>query len=323
MFERFTDRARRSVVLAQEEARELGHPHIGTEHLLLGLVSEGSGVAAKALAALAISRDAIRRQVEEITGRGDLAASGHIPFTKGAKHALELALREAIHLGHNYIGTEHILLALLRDADSVAAQALAAQGAELATVRQQVIRLLHDYQSKEPVGRARHLTDISRGIETIMERLARIERRLSIGAGPQPEALRHYNLRIAQVRRAKESAIDAMNFAQAAELRTEEKHLLRQRDVEEGRWLTEPRDRLPTPGSDDPAALRAEISWLRGLLIEHGIDPGDPPLRLAKSSSAEPGGDDLTASAGTRTEPGGPSRDAGDGDPAGEALGGD
>jgi ATP-dependent Clp protease ATP-binding subunit ClpA len=280
MFERFTDRARRSVVLAQDEARELGHSYIGSEHILLGLVREGSGVAAKALEALTISGDVIRQRIEEITGRGEGAASGHIPFTPEAKRTLELALREAIDMGHNYIGTEHILLGLLRDGDTVAAQVLVAQGADLTKVRQQVIQLLHGYQAKEAKGRGRQLADLSRGIDTILERLARIEMRLSIGVGAQPEALRRYNLRLAQVRRDKESAIDAMNFAQAAELRTEEKHLLRQRDAEENRWLTESRQ-----GASRDPALRAEVDRLRALLHEHGIDPGGPAEQPPESAA--------------------------------------
>ena len=150
MFERFTDRARRVVVLAQEEARMLNHNYIGTEHILLGLIHEGEGVAAKALESLGISLEAVRQQVEEIIGQGQQAPSGHIPFTPRAKKVLELSLREALQLGHNYIGTEHILLGLIREGDGVAAQVLVKLGADLNRVRQQVIQLLHGYQGKEP-----------------------------------------------------------------------------------------------------------------------------------------------------------------------------
>src|SRR5881628_312394 len=150
MFERFTDRARRVVVLAQEEARMLNHNYIGTEHILLGLIHEGEGVAAKALESLGISLDAVREQVQEIIGQGQQAPSGHIPFTPRAKKVLELSLREALQLGHNYIGTEHILLGLIREGDGVAAQVLVKLGADLNRVRQQVIQLLHGYQGKEP-----------------------------------------------------------------------------------------------------------------------------------------------------------------------------
>jgi ATP-dependent Clp protease ATP-binding subunit ClpC len=154
MFERFTDRARRVVVLAQEEARMLNHNYIGTEHILLGLIHEGEGVAAKALESLGISLEGVRQQVEEIIGQGQQAPSGHIPFTPRAKKVLELSLREALQLGHNYIGTEHILLGLIREGEGVAAQVLVKLGADLNRVRQQVIQLLSGYQGKEPAGTA-------------------------------------------------------------------------------------------------------------------------------------------------------------------------
>jgi len=145
LFERFTDRARRVVVLAQEEARLLNHNYIGTEHILLGLIHEGEGVAAKALESLGISLEAVRQQVEEIIGQGGSSPSGHIPFTPRAKKVLELSLREALQLGHNYIGTEHILLGLIREGEGVAAQVLVKLGADLSRVRQQVIQLLSGY----------------------------------------------------------------------------------------------------------------------------------------------------------------------------------
>src|SRR5216117_1790358 len=148
MFERFTDRARRVVVLAQEEARLLNHNYIGTEHILLGLIHEGEGVAAKALESLGISLEAVRAQVEEIIGHGGQSPSGHIPFTPRAKKVLELSLREALQLGHNYIGTEHILLGLIREGEGVAAQVLQKLGADLSRVRQQVIQLLSGYTGK-------------------------------------------------------------------------------------------------------------------------------------------------------------------------------
>ncbi|MDA2956946.1 MAG: ATP-dependent Clp protease ATP-binding subunit [Ilumatobacteraceae bacterium] len=149
MFERFTDRARRVVVLAQEEARLLNHSYIGTEHILLGLIHEGEGVAAKALETLGISLEAVRAQVEEIIGQGGSSPSGHIPFTPRAKKVLELSLREALQLGHNYIGTEHILLGLIREGEGVAAQVLVKLGADLSRVRQQVIQLLSGYQGPQ------------------------------------------------------------------------------------------------------------------------------------------------------------------------------
>ena len=154
MFERFTDRARRVVVLAQEEARLLNHSYIGTEHILLGLIHEGEGVAAKALESLGISLEAVRSQVEEIIGQGGSSPSGHIPFTPRAKKVLELSLREALQLGHNYIGTEHILLGLIREGEGVAAQVLVKLGADLSRVRQQVIQLLSGYQGSASRPRA-------------------------------------------------------------------------------------------------------------------------------------------------------------------------
>jgi hypothetical protein len=150
MFERFTDRARRVVVLAQEEARLLNHNYIGTEHILLGLIHEGEGVAAQALESLGISLEAVRAQVEEIIGQGQSAPTGHIPFTPRSKKVLELSLREALELGHNYIGTEHILLGLLREGEGVGAQVLVKLGAGRDRVRQVVVQLLSGYVGGAP-----------------------------------------------------------------------------------------------------------------------------------------------------------------------------
>jgi ATP-dependent Clp protease ATP-binding subunit ClpA len=188
MFERFTDRARRVVVLAQDEARRLDHNYIGTEHILLGLVQEGEGVAAKALEALAIGLAAVRQQVEEIVGRGKEAPGGHIPFTPRAKKVLELSLREALQLGHDYIGTEHILLGLIREGEGVAARVLANLGADLNLVRQQVVQLLHSHQmegqerlsSARPAGSSGRLELIvNRRTEAIISRLDAIDARLA------------------------------------------------------------------------------------------------------------------------------------------------
>ena len=153
MFERFTDRARRVVVLAQDEARSLNHNYIGTEHLLLGLITEGEGVAAKALESLDINKDAVRAAVIDIIGEGEKPVEGHIPFTPRAKRVLELSLREALQLGHNYIGTEHLLLGLLKEGEGVASQVLIKLGADLGKVRQTVIELLSGYQRNSDDGR--------------------------------------------------------------------------------------------------------------------------------------------------------------------------
>ena len=183
MFERFTDRARRVVVLAQEEARLLNHNYIGTEHILLGLIHEGEGVAAKALESLGISLEAVRSQVEEIIGQGGSSPSGHIPFTPRAKKVLELSLREALQLGHNYIGTEHILLGLIREGEGVAAQVLVKLGADLSRVRQQVIQLLSGYSGsgqgegsesgKETVGGSSERGEGSQGGSAILDQFGR------------------------------------------------------------------------------------------------------------------------------------------------------
>lgn len=146
MFERFTDRARRVIVLAQEEARGLNHNYIGTEHILLGLIHEGEGVAAKALESMGISLEAVRQEVEEIIGQGTEPPVGHIPFTPRAKKVLELSLREGLQMGHKYIGTEFLLLGLIREGEGVAAQVLVKLGADLPRVRQQVIQLLSGYE---------------------------------------------------------------------------------------------------------------------------------------------------------------------------------
>jgi ATP-dependent Clp protease ATP-binding subunit ClpC len=165
MFERFTDRARRVLVLAQEEARLLNHNFIGTEHILLGLIHEGEGVAARALDDLDITLGAVREKVEETIGLSGTLPTGSPPFTPRAKKVLELSLREALQLGHNYIGTEHILLGLVREGEGVAAQVLVSLGADLARVRQQVIHLLSEHRGQESVGAARRFSESMTGGE--------------------------------------------------------------------------------------------------------------------------------------------------------------
>jgi ATP-dependent Clp protease ATP-binding subunit ClpC len=252
MFERFTDRARRVVVLAQEEARMLEHNYIGTEHLLLALIHEGEGVAAKALRALDVDLDTLRREVEALVGRGQQQpAPGHIPFTPRAKKVLELSLRESVQLGHDYIGTEHLLLGLVREGDGPAAQVLAQRGIELNTVRQEVIRLLHGYQARggrrgrrvawarpgRPGGEGATLEEISHQLRLLGARLAAIEEKLGIEEPPERQRLRRVDAEIAQVRRQKESAIDEQDFERAARLRDEEKQLLQDRRAAENEWL--------------------------------------------------------------------------------------
>lgn len=188
MFERFTDRARRVVVLAQEEARMLNHNYIGTEHLLLGLIHEGEGIAAMVLRENGIALPEVRVEVEQIIGHGQASPSGHIPFTPRAKKVLELSLREALQLHHNYIGTEHILLGLIREGEGVAAQVLVKQGANLSALRAKVVEKTRG-RSPESLAdpligpRATHLEERLTRIEAS---LRRIERHLGIARPDDP-----------------------------------------------------------------------------------------------------------------------------------------
>ena len=183
MFERFTDRARRVIVLAQNEARSLDHDCVGTEHILLALVEEGTGVGARALEAMQISTATVREKVEEITGRGQVPPrKGHIPFTPAAKKVLEFSLREALQLGHTYLGTEHILLGLVREGDGVAGQVLAGLGADLNRTRQLVIEILTGRHQAEAAPVAGE--DLRDRLASVAARLALIERRLrDVAAG--------------------------------------------------------------------------------------------------------------------------------------------
>jgi ATP-dependent Clp protease ATP-binding subunit ClpC len=191
MFERFTERARRVVVYAQEEATGLNHSYIGTEHLLLGLMRDTGSVAARALRELEIGQDAVRERVIEITGRGQREPSGHIPFTSRAKKVLELSLREALQLNHSYIGTEHILLGVVREGEGVAAQVLSKLGGSLSRVRDKVTELAPAGTGEGPElssqlrrpGPRGPLDTFLRRLEAIEERLAAIERHLGLPGG--------------------------------------------------------------------------------------------------------------------------------------------
>jgi ATP-dependent Clp protease ATP-binding subunit ClpA len=266
MFERFTDRARRVVVLAQDEARMLKHNYIGTEHILLGLIHEGEGVAAEALGSLGISLDAVRQQVEEIIGQGQEAPSGHIPFTPRAKKVLELSLRESLQLGHNHIGTEHILLGLIREGDGVAAQVLVRLGANRNRVRQQVIQLIHGRPHREGAPGS----EVQARLDVVEGRLAALEQRL--GIGPDTSDL---DEQIAQVFREKASAVDAHDYEQAAALRNREKELLASRAARQEQSVA------GHPALPDLAErcqqLTDEIERLRAVLRQHGIDPQEKP----------------------------------------------
>ncbi len=244
MFERFTSQSRRVVVLAQQEARELNHGWIGTEHLLLGLLAEGKGTAARVLASVGITLEAARREVEAMIGRGEDPPSGHIPFTPRAKKCLELSLREALQRGDNYIGTGHLLLALMRESDGVAAQVLGRLGASHSHLRERVLLELENQPEEqglpgEPVQvRVRARDDaIGRLMDTIDQRLGSIERHLGITRaepGAQPEA-------------GPEPEAGVQPEAGAG---------------------------FPAPGV--VAQLQAEIARLRAMLREHDIDPGQP-----------------------------------------------
>jgi ATP-dependent Clp protease ATP-binding subunit ClpA len=271
-FEGFTDRARQVVVLAQEEARMLNHNHIGTEHILLGLIHEGDGVAANALESLGISLETARQQVEQIIGQGQQAPSGHIPFTPRAKKVLELSLREARHLGHNYIGTEHILLGLIREGEGVAAQVLVRLGADLNRVRQQVIELLHGYQAQEPAAagagpRERGLAaDILTRINAIESRLSELEFR--VGTGPDVRGL---DTEIAQARRDTEAAVARQDFEAGKSLRDKEQQLMAE---EESRWREWAAAHPDAPSlAEKVGQLSEEIEELRSLLRQQPTEP--------------------------------------------------
>jgi len=278
MFERFTERARRAVVLAQEEARMLNHGYIGTEHLLLGLIHEGEGVAAKALESMGISLEAVREQVETIIGEGKKPLSGHIPFTPRAKKVLELSLKESGQLGHGYIGTEHILLGLIREGQGVAAQVLVKLGADLNRVRQQVIQLLDGHTEEEPARRSR--TIMARGIRTgmiddVLARIDSLDQRLAalerwVGIEPRVHGA---DRELAQLRHDKESAIDAQDFEAAAALRDKERRLLEEKAGKEKGRTAGTVDRLSL--AEDFARLSAELERLHSMLRDQGLEPGD------------------------------------------------
>jgi len=270
------------MVLAQEEARLLNHNYIGTEHLLLGLIHEGEGVAAQALESLGVSLPTMRQQVEETIGRGQQALSGRIPFTPRAKKVLELSRREALAMGHNYVGTEHILLGLLREGDGLAAQVLVRMGADLNRVRQQVIRILSGHQEKdEPKGgraarradkaaRRQHgpLPEILGRVESIDSQLSAIGQR--VGAGPDLSDLEQ---QIAQARRDKEAAADAEDYESAAALRDRERQLLADRTARQQAWASEHLDLASL--AEELRRVGEEVGRLRDLLRQQGTGPQD------------------------------------------------
>jgi prophage maintenance system killer protein len=265
MFRRFTDRARRAVHLAREEALLLRHDHVGTEHLLLGLLYEGDGVAAHVLESLGISREAVRGQVDEIIGHGQSPPRGDIPFTPAARRALRLALQESLQLGHRYIGTEHVLLGLLREAEGVAAQVLSRLGADHARVRDRTLDLVAGRRG--PAGPQAE----SAGPDAPDAPDA--------PAGPAvPADLMRVTEQLAQLRRQRQAALDAGDLDTAAALRDRERQLLADKLRLEHRW---------TAGVDvqaviaDNQRLHRELDRLRNLLRQHGIEPDGGTARTA------------------------------------------
>jgi hypothetical protein len=265
MFERFTDQARRVVVLAQEEARTLNHPYVGTEHFLLALVREG-GVGARALESLGITEELARQKVGEVVAQGEPGGQPrHLPITPRGKKVLQLSLREAIALGHGYIGTEHILLALVREGEGRAMQVLTGLGADPNSIRQQVIRQVSVRQVQEEPGTRRasgrgkrkQLSELRDGLESLQWRLSVLEQRV----GTVPD-LGQLDQEITQVRRDKETAIEAQDFEHAAVLRDTEQRLLGDKAARLQEWAVLP-------------SLSDEVERLRDLLRRHGIDPQD------------------------------------------------
>ena len=263
MFERFTDRARRIVVLAQEEARTLNRDHVGTEHILIALIREKGGVAAQALESLRVTEDAARQQVQDVADPGQpVLKRGHLPFTPHGQKTLRLSLREAMALGHRYIGTEHILLGLVREGEGTAMHILGALGVEPNAVRQEVIRLVSARQIQPPEtthvnrrGKRELLSEVRDRLDSLEWRLSVLEQRV----GTTPD-LGQLDQDITQVQRERESAIEARDFENAAVLRDREQRLLDAKAVQVQEWTALP-------------PLSHEVERLRDLLRRHGIDP--------------------------------------------------
>jgi ATP-dependent Clp protease ATP-binding subunit ClpC len=242
MFRRFSPRAREVIISAQQEARALHHNFIGTEHILLGLLRDREGVAGRALHVMGISPETVREQILDIIGEGKQEPSGHIPFTPRAKRVLELGVREAVQLGHLYVGTEHILLGLVREGDGVGWHVLSRLGVTVPKVRNQVLELVNQ--------------DRRTPSEVI-----------------SPPGIRDYDTRIELARQAKDAAVDAKDFDRAAAARESEKELLAGRERLIAHW---------SAGVDVATLgreldwLRDEVSRLQRLLLEHGIEPDQP-----------------------------------------------
>ena len=274
MFQRLTDQAREAVVLAQGEARRLNHDYIGTEHLLLGLLREGDGGAARALQSQGIRLEAVRQQVEEIIGRGQQPSPPHVPFTPRAKTVLELSLREAAERSHQYAGTEHLLLGLVREGEGVAVKVLVKLGADLNRTRQRVIELLPSNEDVTGEGAERvsqssvRLSDDPLAPFDVLEhRLAALER--WVGIRPDLDGL---NQEISQVRREKDAAIARQDFDTSVALRDREKQLLAARAAREKESAQAAAGRMSLAA--ELGQVKAELERLRAVLRQHGLDLG-------------------------------------------------
>jgi hypothetical protein len=300
MFERFTDRARRVVVLAQEEAMRLDHNYIGTEHLLLGLLREEQGVAAVALAAVGVELEAVRARLEEAVGRGTEPQSGHIPFTPRAKKVLELSLREALQLGHNYIGTEHILLGLIREGNGLAAQFIVGIGVPPSRLRAQVIGLLRDMpapaRAAERVAGGGVFSSGERGLvsnfraqlKSVESRLKAVEQR--VGFGPD---VREVDDEIVRLLGQENAAADAQEYELAASLRDRERELIAERDSRQRDWSAAHPDLSSL--AETVRRLGDEVRSLNERLNQAGVAPavGQPESR--EQTAPEPVGEDEEA----------------------------
>lgn len=271
MFQRFTDKARRTVVLAQEEARELGHHDIGTDHLLLGLLRETTGVAAAALTSLGVNLADTRARVADSRAAAPPAASSttaeaHIPFTPEAKRTLELALRESLHLGHDFIGTEHILLGLAREPDCRAATILSQLGADQAAITQRILELrpAGPQRARSARPEPRSFAEIRVKVESVLSRLTAVERFTGLAAD-----LSDMDAELGRLRREKDEAIDAQDFRLAEALSDAETELIVDRNRRATDWLQRP------SLAAEVAQLRVEVDRLRTILRTHGLDVDD------------------------------------------------
>ena len=299
MFERFNDQSRRAVVLAREEARRFDHTYIGTEHLLLGLLHEGKGSAARALASLDVTLDAARRELEAISGRGSRQPAGQIPFTPRAKKSLELSLRECLQLGSDYIGTGHLLLGLIGEGESVATQVLGKLGADLKDLRARVVQELHDHPEQRGAAEVpddperqrivfRQRNEIQRLLDTLEERLDAIEQHLGI-TRTVPGELPRLDARIARIRRDKQAAIEAQDFEKAAALRDAERQLLIERARVAGEMQAGRAEGAKTGKAAEPGEVAEQAEAAEPGEVAEQAEAAEPGEVGEQAAAAEPG----------------------------------